>query len=292
MNPKRFVATYHWELWLFFGIPVVSGGVQHAVWELCNAGFCSNWMVPIPGAVGLALLAGSYPFVRRRGWIFLTLLWTLELVTQGVGIAARAVDVVRGAEQIRGIELFSIYFGPDYWMPITVSRLVGTVALLWFSRQASRISMGHALLIVALSSADASFSMSATFSVQPTSFTIMVAGIYLISQVGLNGLSLWAMVRLEAALAVRPAVIAVLLAAIWWSGFWIFPALLAPLRAFGNFGDVFSWGFFSSGFLAHTVSFGLWVLLPLAIVYLVRVRQSAAEAELAAEAPPALSSDG
>ena len=71
---RRFIATYRWEFWLFFGIPAITGAIYYgtAGSHLCLIFDCRDYdtfgrLSFIPSVVGLALLAGSYPFVRRRG---------------------------------------------------------------------------------------------------------------------------------------------------------------------------------------------------------------------------------
>ena len=289
---RHFLVTYRWELVLFFGIPAIAGGTRHTVWWLweCDAAACWYWPNLIPGIVGLALVAGSYPFVRRQGRYFLTLLWTLELVSRSVFSAAYTVDVIRGAASPIGIHLFTVPLVSDTSVFVTVSNLIGCITILWFARQASRISTSHAFPFAGLALADSSFSVPQTFQVLPTTaFGGLVAAIYLTSQLGSNLLALVAMVRFETGgIVFRRIIIAALLGAVFWRSFWVFPALFASLGV-DSFGQLFgeSFGEFGMNLLARAMSFGLHYLLPFALIYLVRVRQPAPDADPAPDARPA-----
>ena len=276
---RRFIATYRWELWLFFGIPVVTGVLQHAVWGFgeCDTAICWRWLYVIPRAAGPVLLAGSYPFVRRQGREFLTLLWTLQLVTLSARIAADAVDVVQGVFPV-GIEILAVPTLGGSWTYVTVSWVIGVAVLLWFARQASRIGTGYAFLLAALSFAASSFSVPQEFQYRPTALGGQAAAFFLTAKVGVNVLALWAMMRFDAGgPAFRWTIVAALLGAVLWRSFWAFPALFAPLQlGYESIGELFD---FFGGFVMHLAAsamrFGLHSLLPFALVYLVCVRRPA-----------------
>ena len=194
MTLHRFIATYRWEIWLFFGMPLIVGAVSFGTdWIVeCGSNPCYFW----DGFFGyhlpsLVLLAASYPFVRRQGRSFLTLLWTLELALRTIGILISATDWL---------------LVPDAGeRPLVM--LLGTngargAVMLWFARQASRTSLSHAFLLIALSFADSSIGVSGdhvqriALGFDPWFMPHIVAG-YILVQIGMNVLALWAMVRCD-----------------------------------------------------------------------------------------------
>ena len=180
---RRFATTYRWELFLLFGLPVVLGLLgmatfeglpKNAIWADCGRVSCA-WWISLRHAlmVHLVLLGATYPFVRRQGREFLTLLWGLETALQVV--RTRCVLAQRSppgaGDSPRGFRLIDVPIqitrsdGPNIELRNPVVYIVQRClrsplpVYLWFIRRASRISMGHAFLLYGLSMADAAFSV-------------------------------------------------------------------------------------------------------------------------------------
>ena len=163
---SRYFTTYRWELWLIIGIPAVSAVVSALSFSLSgillsdrvgslsiinssqvviNAG---NLVV---GIVGLLLLSLSYIRVRRLERELLASLWGYSIAVAVIGIvAAIALIVVTVA--------FADF---EESRTVTILRTTGTslfaslleyLALLWFARRLSRVSLTHAFFLVAFTS--------------------------------------------------------------------------------------------------------------------------------------------
>ena len=280
---RRFLSTYRWEVWFFLGVPVIIGAVRQLVRWLVH--FDSNtWYHGSDlaiGALGLALLAAAFPLVRRRGRQLLILLWALELVTRGASIALKGFDLTRG-EQPAGIQLFTIHTVGDLHYFSTVSAWVGVIALVWFARQASRISTAHAFLLVGLSFATPSFSLQSFVFQSLSGYVGLFAAIYLISTIAVNILALWTMVHFESrGVAFRRVAIAGLFGMALWSSFFgiyaYFP-VLAVVQGYRLLEQLFEdWSAIGMEMLGLALLFGLYNLLPLPLIYLVRVRRRPVE---------------
>ena len=147
-------AKYRWELLLFIGLPLVSDA---AAFEILTIPLrlviivvsVTGLLIPLPsietfGAFSLhvhACLLGVfyYFYVRRSGRRTLSLVWTYAFAATAIGAAAT--------------------WAPDLDSTMAVAcapaseAMAGGVALVWFAARASRFSLGHALLLVALSTA-------------------------------------------------------------------------------------------------------------------------------------------
>ncbi len=159
----RYFTTYRWELWLIIGIPAVSAVVRMVSFSLSgillidrvgslsiiNSGQVVITGEIVVGIVGLLLLSLSYIRVRRLERELLASLWGYSIAVAVIGVvAAIAVIVVAVADpeesrtvsdlRITGIRLFAWF--PQY------------IALLWFARQLSRVSLTHAFFLVAFTS--------------------------------------------------------------------------------------------------------------------------------------------
>ena len=149
-------SRYRWELMLIIGIPVVNHmsrwllitilanfNLSLADW-FCSPHFsCSPDYVPTFFNIWLLLLLGFlYLHVRRSGRTALTLLWAYAFVSMAVGtfisLPYQAMD-------------------PEWWSRAPWSWLddiqtyVHLFILMWFARQASRISFSHAIVLIGLS---------------------------------------------------------------------------------------------------------------------------------------------
>ena len=294
---RRFIVTYRWELWLFFGMPAVLGAPFYDsrwLWQLfslsgCESKSCLFGYLAVPLIVGFALLAGSYPFVRRQGREFLALLWTLEIAMSGISLAALGIDLVRGAEWPRGIPLFTLPFFDMSGITFTVSSLARVLVLLWFARRASRMSAGHAFLLVGVSLARPAFTAGlppfSTLAHYDTGvpFIASFVAAYLALQVSTNLLAFWAMTRFDPGGTVfRRNVIAGLFGMALLSRMWGVATLLSPFALSLEYLLPML-----TGNLGRTAAgFALNYLPLLALIYLVRVRQPAPDAKPIPDVPP------
>ena len=284
MTLRRFLANYRWELWLFFGMPLIVGIVSFSTdWIVeCGDYPCYFW----DGFFGyhlpsIALLAASYPFVRRQGRGFLTLLWTLELALRAISIPISAIEWLLVPDVAE--RPFIVDLGANG---------ARGVVMLWFARQASRVSLSHAFLLIALSYADSSIGVSGSYvqriaqGFDPWFMPHIVAG-YLLVQIAMNGLALWAMVRCgSSAPAFRIRVAALLIGIAVLKSLWGWTIAVTP--AFSIFIGILPHELGLYDFLGNPASYPeLWMFLRipvdnfakytipvLALVYFVRVRRS------------------
>ena len=156
-----YFTTYRWELWLLIGIPAVLAVVSALSTPLSSLLLIDrasdlslvnsiNAGGLVAGIVGLLLLSVSYLRVRRLDRELLTSLWGYFIAVAVIGIVATIAVIVvpfedsdasRTVSSLRalGIGLFSLLL-PQY------------LALLWFARQLSRVSLTHAFFLVAFTS--------------------------------------------------------------------------------------------------------------------------------------------
>ncbi len=151
---SRFIATYRWEFWLIVGIPVIAGVVRTFAFVPVDRFVSYNdAFVNLPffigSAVTLLLRAVSLLRVRRLGREFLAVLWGYLVVVSVIGtLATGAVFFVQvlfpGASLGTVIgRTLSIY---------GLATLPEVLALLWFARRASRLSLTHAAFLLVYSS--------------------------------------------------------------------------------------------------------------------------------------------
>ena len=151
LNLRRLLNEYRWELWLFIGIPTVVSLIS-VIYDWSGVRWAGDSGLRDTGAVtGLAaavLLGLSYPWVRRLGRPMLGMLWRYSI----------AASVVVGAVWIvsdllfSGVELDST----DLGYSLAALSVAGLLVRLWFAREASRISLAHAFLFIALTVATGS----------------------------------------------------------------------------------------------------------------------------------------
>lgn len=161
-----YFTTYRWELWLIIGIPAVSAVVSalsHPLSALLlhdrvsGLSIINSSLVAINagnlvvGIVVLILLSVSYPRVRCLERELLASLWGCSIAIAVIGVvAAMAVIVVavavadpeesRTVSSLRASGIRLLAGIPQY------------LALLWFARQLSRVSLTHAFFLVAFTS--------------------------------------------------------------------------------------------------------------------------------------------
>ena len=283
---RQAVMRYRWELWLLFGIPAIKGVIYHlafvSAWELleCARGICDYGIALVSGSVGLLLLAVSYRAVRRQGREFLALLWMLEIVTSVLGLVLSGVNLAFGRETSIFPVLFAIPLeiatsptgstGSEVGYPVT--SLVYLIVKLWFARRASRISAGHAFLIIALSFADSTLSVQPYVPYVLTWYVGTTALMYLATQVVLNVVMFWALVRFDASgLHTRWLMVATILAGQFLLGIASRVSTLAIVGFYG-FANPPYHSLQLSGLVSIT-RLGLFIVVPLALAWLVRVPQ-------------------
>ena len=144
---------YRWELLLFLGLPLLS---DTAAFEVLTIPIrvvvlivkTTGLLIPVPsidtlGAFSLhvhAFLLGIFYYfhVRRSGRRTLSLVWAYAFAATAIGaVAAWAPDLDAQWE----------------WLAPGAEALAGGIALVWFAARASRFSLGHAFLLIALSTA-------------------------------------------------------------------------------------------------------------------------------------------
>ena len=144
---------YRWELWLFFGIPVVADvvlwgslrGLPSSDWTALTY---AAWLLSAYG-MWLFLLGISYRWVHRSGRELLRLLWQYSLTLVPLGVAHSLVSAwVYGLSFERiGVEEGDI---EPYWITLLwwAWRLTALLVLVWFARRASRNGFDKALVLI------------------------------------------------------------------------------------------------------------------------------------------------
>ena len=150
---RSFLNTYRWELWLIVGIPAISGIVRTVAGPLygllVNNSAVFHFIYFVGGVVSLLLLVVSYPRVRDLGRGFLVTVWGYEIAhsvviatSQGVLFIVEVVFPTEG-----GLALFLRNSSV-----LALAGILETLVLLWFARQASRLSLMHAVFLLVYSS--------------------------------------------------------------------------------------------------------------------------------------------
>lgn len=149
MQPLVHLASrYRWELMLFIGIPLV----EQASWWLLphvlgnfNTTFdvdsLPSYIAPFLN-LSLVFLCLLYVRVRRLGRTALSLMWAFAFVYEAVATTTYLVFDVTDSERWSVVS--------TSWWSIGVAFLLSTLVLVWFARQASRISFNHALVLIGL----------------------------------------------------------------------------------------------------------------------------------------------
>ncbi len=163
----RYFVTYRWELWLLIGIPAVLAVVSTLSFFLFSSLLLSDRVGSLSidnasqvatsagqlvvGIVSLLLLSISYLRVRRLERELLASLWRYSIAIPVIGVAT-AIAVIVAAVAIADPE--------ESWV-VSSLRAAGIrqfallpqyLALLWFARQLSRVSLTHAFFLVAFTS--------------------------------------------------------------------------------------------------------------------------------------------
>ena len=283
------LVRYRWELWLLFGMPVVGGLLHHltmfSIERLltCTLPGCFYSALAVSGGVRLLLLAVSYRSVRRQGRELLTLLWMLEIVTTALAWPVTLTRLVIGGDTTGLLVLFTIPLevtteggGPvSTTVRYSAVSLVSLIVTLWFARRASRISSGHAFLIVMLSAAHSSFILI-SYSASLTSLAWYGSIAELVSPallVGINGIMFWMMIRFDASdICTRWLFFGAAAGAMFLRGLAVSVFLWALLQPYNDLSDFYLDGYYV-WWLSRAISTGLLVIAPLALAWVVRVPQ-------------------
>ena len=218
----RAARAHPWETALLLGLPAVAGFLfTLTLWAGEQWGDVLLWL-------NLAALVATYPFVRRYGHEFLTMLWGLETITRAISRVVGSVETLMGRESpymlidVR-MEFYEAPFeflaDVIYQFPLVQFSLEGALALvpvLWFMRMAARISRPHAFLLFGLTMADGSFSIGSVLPYVLSTPTLPVIGVAVLQlgvQIALNVLLLWALIRFETATPSVRTVAALIVAA-------------------------------------------------------------------------------
>ena len=148
---RRLLNKYRWELWLFIGIPTVVSLIS-VIYDWSGVRWVGDSGLRDSGAVtGFAAavaLGVSYPWVRRLGRPMLGMLWRYSI--------AASVVVGAGWGVIDLLFLDVILDPTDLAYSLAGLSAAGLLVRLWFAREASRISLAHAFLFIALTVATGS----------------------------------------------------------------------------------------------------------------------------------------
>lgn len=265
---RRFIVSYRWELWLLLWAPLLSGIASALLFPLLGFLYDEGRLVPgyILYAQGAAasliqsgLLLVFYARVRRLERRFLTLVWGYAL-----GLSALGALVWLVAAAFTPDDQDSGLFSLSLWTRgrLLTDGIVTLPLLFWFARQASRLSLAHAyflflvlksyLLVTVLVRA---LNLS-LFDLAPVGLLIALTFAFVL---GLGFLLAWLLGNFDSGgIMFRRQVVGWLLAACTVSVVWELHGVVALFQdrlAFAQF----------------TVD----LILPLALIYVVRVREPA-----------------
>ena len=284
----RLIVTYRWELWLVIGIPVIATFSRNFVFlplnlllgleEATATQHTLQWAQGV--ALTLLLLAVSYLRVRRLGREFLALLWGIAITLWVISLVAQGFVYVLGpTDPVTG---FLGGLGRSYLL-IGLFEVPILLALLWFARQASRLSLTHAFFLVAFTALRPWDPVHWNWSLEsiPYVYVTILIGVLITYSIMLSKVWLVGNFDLRGPAFRRNTLIG-LVAAILLSGYVrvLISQLIGPGE--GRYLSVPSLAsFFESAYELTSVLFrtGLdQTLIAFALVYLVRVRVSAADA--------------
>ena len=242
---------YGWPIVLFMVVPFTAAIAKIAYFIAFDFGFFSydSFLLPaVLGSLTTAMLLGVlYLRVRSDERATLRLAWSCTLTITVVRVLAFVIPILAGFSVVSSLAV------------LTLGALVGLVPLLWFARQASRLSLAHAFFLVAVVGG---LTLYDDYDYLPFYF-VWLWGL------ATSVLSVWLLANFDLRGHVfrrRSAVVVVALAGV---GF--LPLGLAVSR--GGEGAAFFFPVVAFSFLVVAFSF----LLLLLLIYLVRVRQPAVE---------------
>lgn len=279
----RFIDTYRWELWLIVGIPAAAWIAFNLVsiplqLLLDSARTFSNLQLLLGSVVALLLLAVFYGRVRGLGRDFLPLLWGYVLITSAISAIAAVAALIAGVEYSDAPQLTVI---GSTLLIYGLAALLQLIALLWFSRQASKLSLTHAFFLVAIASPTLLGSMPGSQSAEnfASVLALFLAGGAIALVVALFKVWLLGNFDLRGSGFRRNAVVGFVTAVVL-SGLATVVIDAAVGSGEGTYSDTLPLLGVVSGLAAFIATTGLYLLtlfILFAIVYLVRARQSPAD---------------
>ena len=163
---RRLLNKYRWELWLFIGIPTVAASVGPIglayTWEVIasdDVWSFSAWHAVSTSAVAAVLLGVSYAKVRRLEGFMLKLFWRYSLAASVVSALGFLAINLLSRKLWDLSDLGFVYFYLRWVLSSLALAVVVGLVRLWFAREASRISLAHAFLVIALSGSTAGYSI-------------------------------------------------------------------------------------------------------------------------------------
>ena len=148
----RFLVTYRWELWLLLWTPLLSVIASVLAFSLYASLYedrpVPGYVAHAQGAVASLVLAGFllafYKRVRRLERWFLTLVWGYAIWLAAVGALVWLVAAAFAPyDEDSGLLSVSLW---TRGRPLAHG-VVALLPLLWFARQASRLSLAHACFL-------------------------------------------------------------------------------------------------------------------------------------------------
>ena len=267
---RRFVVIYRWELWLLLWAPLLSGIASVLVFSLLASLYDEGRLVPgyVVYAQGVAaslahagLLVVFYARVRSLERRFLTLVWGYALGLAAIGALVWLVAGVLAPDDT-GSGLVPI----SHWVRgrLLAHGAAVLLPLFWFARQASRLSLAHAYFLFLVLKAYSLITVVITalnvwlFDLVPVGLLIALT---FATVLGLGFLLAWLLGNFESRPRLRWLAVGLLLAAHVVSVVW-------EPRGVAFFQDRLAFA-----------QFLVALVIPLVLIYLVRVRDPAPPAE-------------
>ena len=282
---RRLLNKYRWELWLFIGIPMVAAfvgpiGLAYA-WDAIASGdgWSSPWHAASTSVVAAVLLGASYAKVRRLEGLMLKLFWRYSLAASVVSALGFSTISLLSSQPWDPLDPGFVPFYLRWVLSLLALAALGGLVRLWFAREASRFSLAHAFLVIALSGSTAGYSillvpvLLASWTLTPTFRDTSDAALQLGAAVlgtAITVLSIWALANFDGmGRRLRRRSLAALLA---------LHAVTSPSSVAGNVVDYVEAGNYIRA--ALTAALGLaavtvFTLFVLGLTYLVRVRRPA-----------------
>ncbi|MDE2838782.1 MAG: hypothetical protein OXL97_14945 [Chloroflexota bacterium] len=279
---RRFLATYRWELWLLLWAPLLGWVVTSTALELSayldgrlwlRTRVYPHWAGAAGSLVQAGLLLMFYARVRQLERPFLTLVWRYAFLLEAVrvlfSLLVSVLSLAVGDLSVSGLVALST--------GITLVRFTVTLPLLlWFARRASRFSLAHAFFLFLVTEpygwGDILFPLA--FDLVPHAQLSLVLTSISLALILLVGLPLaWLLGNYESRSdAFRRRAVGVLLAVYAVPHLW--RAVETVISVIGQDDGMIGTLALASLVLLLTP---VVVILPFALIYLVRVRKPAAE---------------
>ena len=286
---RRLLNKYRWELWLFIGIPTVAASVGPIglayTWEVIASGdgwSFSAWHAASTSVVAAVLLGASYAKVRRLEGLMLKLFWRYSLAASVVSALGFSTISLLSSQPWDPLDPGFVPFYLRWVLSILALAALGGLVRLWFAREASRFSLAHAFLVIALSGSTAGYSillvpvLLASWTLTPTFRDTSDAALQLGTAVlgtAITVLSIWALANFDGmGRRLRRRSLAALLA------LGVLHAVTSPSGVAGDVVDYVEVGNYMSAALVAALGLGavtVFTLIVLGLTYLVRVRRPA-----------------